>query len=477
MIDTPGHDSFNKFRASGVNLCDIALLIIDITKGIQKTTIESIKLLYESQTPFIIVLNKIDKINGWQSDADECFSNNLKKQTEIVQNEYRNHINNIISQFPTNNWSICGACDKYIINNLDELIERYCNHRPYVSKIPNCRKCTYYCPEQTDKPHYQWDKIRTYCNKCKIKKEKVDEFEKIYKCTVCEKRTVDDMRKSITMVPISAITGEGLPDLLGVMYTVCEKYMHKKLTITDELYGLIIEKNVKLKGFGHGYQVIVINGELNSKDNIYVDTVQGVNKYAIKHTFCNSKQTSIIGCRTGEIIFDNPINDYIYPGSIIKNTKEETKVDELKLDIKFFKKKMYRPYYPHYNSYSAKLTDKDKKIKYQKDLEEYEYNIKTYRVWIHAPNIGGLHAIYNLLKNKGVKVSGYSCGISIKKKDIIKMGKLDIPIVANLGSSISTGMIKYIDEIGLEIITEPVIYSLIDIITRNIPKGYHLTHN
>ena len=126
MIDTPGHDSFNKFRASGVNLCDIALLVVDITKGIQKTTIESIKILKQSKTPFIVVLNKLDKINGWKSADGECFIENLKKQEEEVRSEYQSLVSQIMVDFPRTVWKICKDCKQYIRDNIQEFRARSC---------------------------------------------------------------------------------------------------------------------------------------------------------------------------------------------------------------------------------------------------------------------------------------------------------------------------------------------------------------
>lgn len=80
FIDTPGHHSFITLRARGGSLADIAVLVIDIREGIMPQTIESIKILRQYKTPFIIALNKVDTIQGWIPEKDAPFVLNEKKQ-------------------------------------------------------------------------------------------------------------------------------------------------------------------------------------------------------------------------------------------------------------------------------------------------------------------------------------------------------------------------------------------------------------
>jgi translation initiation factor 5B len=69
FIDTPGHHAFTTLRSRGGSLADIAILIVDVTEGFKPQTFESINILKQYKTPFIIAANKIDAISGWQKST------------------------------------------------------------------------------------------------------------------------------------------------------------------------------------------------------------------------------------------------------------------------------------------------------------------------------------------------------------------------------------------------------------------------
>jgi translation initiation factor 5B len=85
FIDTPGHHAFTTLRARGGTLADIAVLIVDINEGLMPQTIESINILRQHKTPFVIAANKIDRINGWEDKSNQCFMDSYRTQSEDIQ--------------------------------------------------------------------------------------------------------------------------------------------------------------------------------------------------------------------------------------------------------------------------------------------------------------------------------------------------------------------------------------------------------
>lgn len=96
FIDTPGHHSFITLRARGGSLADIAVLVIDIREGIMPQTIESIKILRQYKTPFVIALNKVDTIQGWQCEEGRPFVLSERQQQDHSLNAFNDRLYSII---------------------------------------------------------------------------------------------------------------------------------------------------------------------------------------------------------------------------------------------------------------------------------------------------------------------------------------------------------------------------------------------
>lgn len=101
FIDTPGHHSFMTLRARGGSLADIAVLVIDVREGLKPQTIESIRILRQHKTPFVIALNKIDAIPAWKSNPNTPFIISEKTQSPKALEEFNNRMYAIMGDLST----------------------------------------------------------------------------------------------------------------------------------------------------------------------------------------------------------------------------------------------------------------------------------------------------------------------------------------------------------------------------------------
>ncbi len=193
FIDTPGHHAFTTLRARGGALADIAILVVDLNEGFQPQTIESVNILKQHKTPFIVAANKIDRIHGWRSHDNMLFTETFKLQSERTQHLLDERIYALVEELYNTGFS----SDRY-------------------------------------------DRIR-------------------------------DFTKNISVVPTSARTGEGIPDLLMVSLGLAQRFLEKDLRLhaNGPALGTVIEIKEE-KGFGITLDAIIYDGVLNTGDQIVV---------------------------------------------------------------------------------------------------------------------------------------------------------------------------------------------------------------
>ncbi|MFZ9048256.1 MAG: GTP-binding protein [Poseidonia sp.] len=106
FIDTPGHHSFASLRNRGGSVADIAVLVIDIMEGLQPQTVESLNILKETRTPFVIAGNKIDRLHGWRCERGRSFVESFREQREDVRALFEDRYWKIIGQFSEHGFNL-----------------------------------------------------------------------------------------------------------------------------------------------------------------------------------------------------------------------------------------------------------------------------------------------------------------------------------------------------------------------------------
>ncbi|XP_036145254.1 eukaryotic translation initiation factor 5B isoform X2 [Monomorium pharaonis] len=196
IIDTPGHESFSNLRSRGSSLCDIAILVVDIMHGLEPQTIESINLLKAKKCPFVVALNKIDRLYDWQTMNRKDVQDIVKNQESNTQREFERRSKDIIVQFA----------------------EQGLNAAIYYEN--------------------------------------------------------PDPREYVSLVPTSAITGEGMGNLLALIVDACQGPLAKRLMYSEELQATVLEVKA-LPGLGTTIDCILVNGMLREGDTVIIAGTDG----------------------------------------------------------------------------------------------------------------------------------------------------------------------------------------------------------
>jgi len=98
FVDTPGHEAFTTLRRRGGSVADLAILVIDVNKGFQPQTDESLEYLKKFKTPFVVAANKIDLIPGWFPKPKSCFIDTVKEQGYDVSGDLEDKLYTLVGQ-------------------------------------------------------------------------------------------------------------------------------------------------------------------------------------------------------------------------------------------------------------------------------------------------------------------------------------------------------------------------------------------
>ncbi|HUH82592.1 MAG TPA: translation initiation factor IF-2, partial [Nitrososphaerales archaeon] len=209
MIDTPGHAVFSNLRLRGGSAADIAILVVDVLKGLENQTLESIDILKQRRVPFLIALNKIDMIAGWKKGSVGLLPNILKEQPP--------------------SWN-------------DELEERLYNVVGGLSRL-GFQSDAYY--------------------------------------------RVKDFRQQVSVVPVSARTKAGIPEMLAMLIGLAQQFLKGRLEVPESnrsARGIILEMQEEV-GMGETANVILTEGTLRVGDSIGLLRRDGAFRSKVKALF------------------------------------------------------------------------------------------------------------------------------------------------------------------------------------------------
>jgi translation initiation factor 5B len=84
----------------------------------------------------------------------------------------------------------------------------------------------------------------------------------------------DDPLNTISLIPTSAVSGEGVPDLLYNIITITQEMLIEQLMYMEYVQCTVLEVKA-IDGLGHTVDVVLLNGTIREGDTIVVSTMEG----------------------------------------------------------------------------------------------------------------------------------------------------------------------------------------------------------
>jgi len=251
---------------------------------------------------------------------------------------------------------------------------------------------------------------------------------------------IQDFTKKIALIPCSARTREGIPELIMMLCGLSQKYLSNKLKLGKEPRGVLLE--IKKEKSTNYIEAILYDGELKKSDEIAIAS------------FDTEKEPLITKIRILEEI--EPLCARFRP-------KEEVTAST-GIRMQLVEKEEVLPGMP-FEIFKNNI--KELKESFKKEISE---SIKTSRQGIiaKADSLGSLEALLTMLKQENVSVVKAGIG-NINKADIISAkANLEInevdAVIAGFNVKIDEEANELLKEQGakIKILTDDVVYKLIE---------------
>jgi translation initiation factor 5B len=279
-------------------------------------------MLEKKKIPFVVALNKIDRIYEWKPAKFRPFQDSLSAQEKSVQMEFEERVKGTKLAFAEKGYNV-------------ELYNR-----------------------NEDEEHY------------------------------------------FHMIPTSAITGEGIPDLLLMLIRMTQKFYRQRITLDREnVEATVLELKVT-EGFGTTIDVILRNGVLKVNDRIILCGLQGP-----------------IDTRIKTLLQPNPLTELRVKGAYSKPNRIQAAIG-LKIVAPDLEKVI-----PGSSVIVCGQDDdaEDLKEEVMEDLEGMLAHsaLQDVGVCVQASTIGSLEALLSFLEDQKIPVCGINIG-PIHLKDVKK---------------------------------------------------------
>jgi translation initiation factor 5B len=382
FIDTPGHEVFANLRSRGGSAADIAIVVADVNKGFEPQTIESIDILKKRKVPFVVALNKVDMVSGWKGI----------KKSEISRTWKGNTINLgfITDEIKKQDSNILSILDEKIYGVVGSLSRMGFNSEAF------------------------W---------------RVKEFD-----------------KELAIVPISAVSGIGIPELMAVLVGLAQQYMKKRLERRyDYVRGIVLEINEEL-GLGPSANMILLDGTIKQGDVIMV-----------------AKRDEIVVTKVKALLLPKPLDEMRDPRDKFRAVMEVISAAGLRIVSPDLEGVLAgSPLYVLRNK------DEEKEIRRLIESEikgTFINNTNSLGVILRCDTIGSLEAIIDMLKKENIPIQSADIG-HITRRDVLAAHAVKdkdryLGVILGFNVKVLDDAKKEAGEQEVQIFNEKIIYNLV----------------
>ena len=382
FIDTPGHEVFANLRSRGGSAADIAIVVADVNKGFEPQTIESIDILKKRKVPFVVALNKVDMVSGWKGIKKSEISRTRKENTI--------HLGFITDEIKKQEANVLSLLDEKIYGVVGSL-----SRMGFISEA-------------------FW---------------RVKEFD-----------------KELAIVPISAVSGIGIPELMAVLVGLAQQYMKKRLERRyDYVRGIVLEINEEL-GLGPSANMILLDGTIKQGDMIMV-----------------AKRDEIVVTKVKALLLPKPLDEMRDPRDKFRSVTEVISAAGLRIVSPDLEGVLAgSPLYVLRNK------DEEKEIRHFIESEvkgTFINNTNSLGVILRCDTIGSLEAIIDMLKKENISIQSADIG-HITRRDVLAAHAVKdkdryLGVILGFNVKVLDDAKKEAGERQVHIFNEKVIYNLV----------------
>jgi translation initiation factor 5B len=385
FIDTPGHEVFMNLRKRGGSIADFAVLVVDAIKGFEPQTDEAVDILIERRTPFLVALNKIDRIPGWVSKVQGEVPSTYEASYAAQQETVKRRLDSIV-------YSVAASLGRHGIS--------------------------------------------------------ADIFSRI-----------SDFSRTVAIVPVSALTGEGLPELLVLTAGLTQRYMGKKLTgaprENEKGRGAILEVKEE-KGLGTVLDVLLYEGEMAKGDLALAGGMEG----------------PLMG-KLRNILLPAPLSDTRFQVSLVEKERVEAAIGARVVPDDALKGAL-----PGSPLIILKSDADESSLKAALSELKEETGViissDVNGVVVKADTFGSLEAVISAIRKRRIPVRAASLG-TVSKKDVVEASIVKEKdylhgFVAAFNVRVNPDAELEAQTRGISIVRADLIYQLLELIDNEIKK-------